>query len=183
MKATPTHLEGVVVLEPRVFSDERGFFTELYREERYRELGLPAFVQDNLAGSRKGVLRGLHYQWPRPQGKLVYVLSGSVLDVAVDVRPGSPDFGRSVAVELSEHNRQQLWIPEGFAHGYLVLSEFALVGYKCSDVYVPEYDRVIRWNDPQLAIRWPLDQPILSAKDRSAPLLAEAAPLLPHASP
>ncbi len=180
MKATPTALEGVVVIQPSVFADERGYFTELYREERYAELGLPPFVQDNLAGSRKDVLRGLHYQWPRPQGKLVYVVSGSVLDVAVDVRPDSPTFRRWVSVELSEQNHRQLWIPGGIAHGYLVLSESALVCYKCTEVYVPEYDRVVRWDDAEIGIDWPVTEPILSEKDRAAPALKDA-PVLPDA--
>lgn len=174
MNVVPTRLDGVLVVEPDVFTDERGFFTESYHAERYtREAGLPRFVQDNLAGSRRGVLRGLHYQWPRPQGKLVSVLRGAILDVCVDIRPDSPTFRAWLSFELSDDNRRQLYVPEGFAHGYATLTDDVLCLYKCTDVYVPENDRVVRWDDPELGIEWPLDQPVLSAKDAGAPLLAE----------
>ena len=176
MKISRTDLDGVLVLEPAVYRDDRGFFTELYHEPRYREAGLPPFVQDNLAGSGRKVLRGLHYQWPRPQGKLIHAAAGAVLDVAVDIRVGSPSFGRWVGVELSEENRRQLYIPPGFAHGYVVLGASALVAYKCTDVHVPENDRVIRWDDPTIGVDWPLADPVISDKDRNAPLLADIRP-------
>lgn len=176
MKATSTELGGALIIEPPVHADDRGFFTELYHSDRYRELGIPPFVQDNLAGSNARVLRGLHFQWPRPQGKLVYALEGAILDVAVDIRSGSATFGRWVAVELSAENRRQLYVPEGFAHGYAVLGDRALVAYKCTELYAPEHDRAIRWNDPDIGIEWPYPDPVVSAKDRAAPLLAELPP-------
>ncbi len=178
MKVTATALAGVLVLEPDVHRDERGWFSELWNRERLaREAGIDVdFVQDNAAWSGPRVLRGLHYQWPAPQGKLVSVTRGAVLDVAVDIRPASATFRQWVGVELSDDNRRQLWIPEGFAHGYAVLGAEALVTYKCSAPWVREYDRVIRWDDPSIGIEWPFPDPVLSARDRTAPLLGELQP-------
>jgi dTDP-4-dehydrorhamnose 3,5-epimerase len=181
MKITETTLPGLLIIEPKVFGDARGFFQELYQEEHYAERGIAArFVQDNLSRSALGVLRGLHLQNPRPQGKLVTVLRGAVLDVAVDARLGSPTFGRHVAVELSEANRRQLWIPRGFAHGFLVRSESADFFYKCDDVYSPADELVLAWNDPQIGIDWGCDAPNLSARDREGATLAALAGRLPH---
>lgn len=172
MKVIQTALPGCVVIEPKVFGDDRGFFFESWNAERFQPLGLPAsFVQSNVSSSSQGVLRGLHYQWPRPQGKLVSVLEGEVYDVAVDIRRGSPTFGRWEAVLLSAENKRQFWIPEGFAHGFAVLSETALFSYLCTDVYVKEADAGIRWNDADIAVDWPISQPLLSAKDEQAPFL------------
>jgi len=179
MRVTPTELPEVLLVEPQVFGDARGFFFETFQAERYASAGIPrVFVQDNLSRSAKGTLRGLHFQEPRAQGKLVLVLRGAVWDVAVDVRRGSPRFGAWVGLELSEENRRQLWVPPGFAHGFCVLSDTADFFYKCTDLYVPETERAVRWDDPALAIRWPISAPLLSVKDRAAPLLAEA-PVLP----
>lgn len=179
MKVTPTALPDVLIVEPTLFSDARGFFFEAFHEARFQEaVGQPVrFVQDNESCSVRGVLRGLHYQVaPHAQGKLVRCIEGVVFDVAVDLRRSAPTFGQWVAVELSEANRRQLWIPPGFAHGFLTLSERARLLYKTTDYYAPACDRSLAWNDPQLAIAWPqLDVPlILSEKDRSAPPLAEA---------
>ena len=176
MNVIETALEGVRIVEPRRFEDERGWFMELHHAPRYEDAGFPAFVQDNVAFSRQGVLRGLHYQWPRPQGKLVYVLDGAVLDVAVDIRAGSPTIRRWVGVELSARNGRQLFIPEGFAHGYAVLSPSAVLGYKCTEIFVPEYDRVLRWDDAAIGIDWPVTDPVLSQKDRAAPRLDQIRP-------
>lgn len=176
MKLIPTSLPGCLVIEPAVFGDSRGFFFETWNAERFAEVGLPSqFVQNNVSSSSKGVLRGLHYQWPRPQGKLVSVLEGEVYDVAVDIRRGSPTFGRWASVVLSAENRKQFWIPEGFAHGFAVLSERALFNYLCTDVYVKEADAGIRWSDAEIAIDWPISKPVLSAKDETAPFLKEVA--------
>jgi dTDP-4-dehydrorhamnose 3,5-epimerase len=176
LKLIPTALPGCLVIEPTVFGDSRGFFYETWNAERFGEHGLPTqFVQSNVSSSAKGVLRGLHYQWPRPQGKLVSVLEGEVYDVAVDVRRGSPTFGRWASVVLSAENRKQFWIPEGFAHGFAVLSERALFNYLCTDVYVKEADAGIRWNDADIAVDWPISAPTLSAKDETAPFLGEIA--------
>ncbi|GIX30237.1 MAG: dTDP-4-dehydrorhamnose 3,5-epimerase [Porticoccaceae bacterium] len=173
MEVVATALPEVLLLKPRAFGDERGWFQETYQAERYRALGIAAtFVQDNLSFSRRGVLRGLHLQDPHPQGKLVYVLVGEVFDVAVDLRPHSPTFGRWVAECLSAANRHQLWIPPGFAHGFCVLSETALFAYKCTDYYHPEAERCLRWDDPELAIPWPVAEPVVSAKDRAGLPLA-----------
>lgn len=177
MKATRLAIPEVVLLEPKVFGDSRGFFYESYNERVFREAtGVDArFVQDNHSRSARGVLRGLHYQVRQPQGKLVRVARGAVFDVAVDVRRGSPTFGRWVGAELSEDNQRQLWIPEGFAHGFLVLSESADFLYKTTDYYAPEHERSIAWNDPEIGIAWPLDgAPQLSAKDQAAGALAAA---------
>jgi dTDP-4-dehydrorhamnose 3,5-epimerase len=175
MKVLPTELPGVLILEPRVFGDERGFFMEMFHAKRYADAGIPGpFVQDNYSRSAKGTLRGLHFQEPQAQGKLVQVLAGAVYDVAVDVRRGSPTFGRWVAVELSTDNRRQLWIPPGFAHGFCVLSESADFHYKCTTLYAPEAEHGVLWNDPDLGIPWPLSEPLLSAKDAKAPRLKDA---------
>jgi dTDP-4-dehydrorhamnose 3,5-epimerase len=175
----PLELPGVLLVHPRVHGDARGFFLETFQAGRYAEAGIPGpFVQDNWSRSVKGTLRGLHFQQPHAQGKLVSVMSGAVWDVAVDVRRGSPTFGRHVAVELSAENKAQLWIPPGFAHGFCVLSDSADLVYKCTAPYIPEADRSLRWNDPALDIPWPVRSPLLSARDLSAPLLADA-PALP----
>lgn len=174
MKVTDTDLPGVKLVEPRVFGDERGWFLETWREERYREHDIgPVFVQANCSQSSRGVLRGLHYQWPEPQGKLVWVSSGRVFDVAVDIRPDSSCFGRWAAVELDAESHHQLWIPEGFAHGFQVLSDTATFNYLCTCPYRGEFDASIAWNDPEIAVDWPLDPTGLSDKDRAAPRLAE----------
>ena len=177
MRVIETSLPGCMVIEPAVFGDERGVFFETWNAERFASQGLPTrFVQSNVSTSSKGVLRGLHYQWPRPQGKLVSVLEGEVYDVAVDIRRGSPTFGRWEGVILSAENRRQFWIPEGFAHGFAVLSERAVFNYLCTDVYVREADAGVRWNDGAIAVDWPVGDPILSAKDAAAPFLDEIAP-------
>jgi dTDP-4-dehydrorhamnose 3,5-epimerase len=177
MQVQTTALPGVLILEPRVFGDARGFFMETWHARRYAEAGLPeAFVQDNLSFSQRGVLRGLHYQNPQTQGKLVYVLQGEVFDVAVDIRVGSPTFGRWVGATLSAENRRQFWVPPGFAHGFCVTSETALFAYKCTDYYCPECEGSILWNDPAIGIEWPLGNPTLSAKDAAAPPLAQVGP-------
>lgn len=176
MKVIETRLPGCVVLEPRVFGDSRGFFFEGWNRQRFEALGLEMnFVQSNISSSSRDVLRGLHYQWPRPQGKLVSVLEGEVYDVAVDIRRGSPTYGQWDAVVLSAENRRQFWIPEGFAHGFAVLSERALFHYLCTDVYVAEHDAAIRWNDADIAVDWPVSSPTLSAKDEVAPFLKDIA--------
>jgi dTDP-4-dehydrorhamnose 3,5-epimerase len=164
----------VLLLEPRVFQDERGLFFESWQSERYRALGIEgAFVQDNVSRSARGVLRGLHYQLPRAQGKLVTVLEGAVWDVAVDLRVGSSTFGEWVGMELTGGAPRQVWIPPGFAHGFQVLSETALFSYKCTEVYSPADERSLRWDDPEVGIEWPLPSPLLSEKDRHAPLLRD----------
>ncbi len=179
MKVLTTELPGVLVLEPRAFQDARGSFMEVFHSARYAAAGIPGtFVQDNLSRSVKGTLRGLHFQEPNGQGKLVQVLSGSVYDVVVDVRRGSPTFGRWTAMELTGENRLQLWVPPGFAHGFCVLSERADFFYKCTDFYSPTSERSIAWNDPELAIPWPVSAPLLSPKDAAAPGLKDA-PVLP----
>jgi dTDP-4-dehydrorhamnose 3,5-epimerase len=175
MKVEETGIPGVLLLQPRVFGDARGFFMELWQRDRYAALGLPAeLVQDNLASSARGVLRGLHLQYPHAQGKLVQVISGSVFDVAVDMRRGSPWFGRWAGAHLSGENRHQLWIPPGFAHGYCVLSDVAVFCYKCSDFYHSEHELSVLWSDPQIGIDWPVEgEPVLSAKDRAGLPLAD----------
>jgi dTDP-4-dehydrorhamnose 3,5-epimerase len=180
MRFIPTDLPGVILVEPTVFGDERGFFMEVYHEAKFRDGGIPdAFVQDNHSRSVRGVLRGLHYQLPNPQGKLVRAVAGSVFDVAVDIRRGSPHFGRWVGVELSAENKRQLWIPPGFAHGFCVTSDVAEVVYKCTTLYDGPSDRGIRWDDPAIGISWPVEAPTLSPKDAAAPRLADAA-LIPE---
>jgi len=172
MKVLPTAIPEVLIIEPDVIGDARGFFCETYRAERYAAHGIARpFVQDNLSRSARGVLRGLHLQNPKPQGKLLTVLRGCVLDVAVDVRRGSPTFARHVAVELSEENRRQFWVPRGFAHGFVVRSEAADVFYKCDEAYSPADEITVRWDDPEIAIAWGIAAPSLSARDASAPLL------------
>ncbi|NIP73831.1 MAG: dTDP-4-dehydrorhamnose 3,5-epimerase [Gammaproteobacteria bacterium] len=176
MRAIATALPDVMVVEPQVFGDARGYFFESYNQGRFEEaIGREArFVQDNQSRSAQGVLRGLHYQLHQAQGKLVRVLAGEIFDVAVDIRRSSPHFGRWVGERLSAQSKRQLWIPEGFAHGFYVLSDFAEVLYKTTDYYTPEHERCIRWDDPSLAIRWPLaGAPALSAKDGQAPPLSE----------
>jgi dTDP-4-dehydrorhamnose 3,5-epimerase len=166
MRSLPTALPGVVVFEPRVFGDARGYFLETWNQERYASSGAaPTFVQDNVSSSAQGVLRGLHFQHPHGQGKLVTVLEGEVFDVAIDIRVGSPTFGQSVGVVLSGETKRQIYIPPGFAHGFCVTSERALFMYKCTDSYAPEAEGGIIWNDPDLGIEWPIERPALSAKD------------------
>jgi dTDP-4-dehydrorhamnose 3,5-epimerase len=174
VKVIATALPDVLIIEPRVFGDSRGFFLETFQAERYASAGIGGpFVQDNLSRSVRGTIRGLHFQEPRAQGKLVQVLQGIVWDVALDVRKDSPHFGSWVGVDLSEENRRQLWIPPGFAHGFCVLSEAADFFYKCTDFYVPDFERTVRWDDPALGIRWPIFQsPLISEKDQAAPTLA-----------
>ncbi len=177
MKVLPTPLPGVVVIEPQVFGDARGFFYESYNEATYREAGIDRrFVQSNVSRSARGVLRGLHYQWPNPQGKLVSVLEGEVYDVAVDIRRGSPTFGRSFGVMITAENHRHFWVPEGFAHGFCVVSEFATFSYQCTALYDPKADTGIRWNDAALAIDWPVSAPLLSDKDGKTQLLADVPP-------
>lgn len=166
MQIIPSRLAGALIIEPRVFGDARGFFMETWNAARYAEAGITAeFVQDNLSFSRRGVLRGLHFQKPNPQGKLVYVLAGEVFDVAVDIRVGSPTFGQWESVVLSSENRRQFYVPPGFAHGFCVTSETALFAYKCTDLYNPAAEGSVLWNDPDLAIPWPVSAPEFSAKD------------------
>jgi len=177
MKATPTALPEVLLLEPRVHGDERGFFMESWNARTFREAtGLDAaFVQDNHSRSARNVLRGVHYQVVRPQGKLIRVVSGSVFDVAVDLRRSSPRFGKWVGVELSAQNHRQMWIPPGFGHGFLVTSDAADFLYKTTEYWIGEFDRTLRWNDPALGIDWPLTgEPVLAARDAAAPLLDAA---------
>lgn len=169
-----TELPGCVVVEPTVFGDERGFLYESWNKERFAERGLSmSFVQNTVSLSSRGVLRGLHYQWPNPQGKYVSVLEGEVYDVAVDIRRGSPTFGQSAAVVLSAVNKRHFWIPEGFAHGFVVLSERALFSYLVTAPYDKQADAGIRWNDASLGIDWPVSEPQLSGKDAAAPFLAD----------
>ena len=169
-----TRLDGVLVVVPKVFEDPRGFFFESYHADKYREGGVDAaFVQDNHSRSSRGTLRGLHAQWRKPQGKLVRVLAGEIYDVAVDARQKSPTFGQWVGVTLSAENRHQIWVPPGFVHGFCVTSEFAEVEYKCTDVYDPGYELTVLWNDPAIGIDWPIDDPLLSAKDAEGKPLRE----------
>jgi len=178
MKVLETALPGVLIIEPKVFGDARGFFLETFHKQRYAEAGIPAkgleFVQDNHSRSSKGVLRGLHFQLENPQGKLVSAGTGVVFDVAADVNPDSPTFGRWVGVELSEANHRQLWIPPGYAHGFCVLSDIADFQYKCTALYHPQSDSGVAWNDPDLNITWPIENPTLSEKDMALPRLSEA---------
>jgi dTDP-4-dehydrorhamnose 3,5-epimerase len=176
VKVERTTLPGVVIITPIVHTDNRGSFREAWQCERYADAGLPReWVQDNISTSHRGVLRGLHYQHPQPQGKLVTVLRGEIMDVAVDVRAGSPTFGTFVAVSLSSANGRQLWIPEGFAHGFVVLSDEAMVHYKVTQPYHPGGDRTIAWNDPDIGIDWPVMNPIISTKDAGGRRLADFA--------
>jgi dTDP-4-dehydrorhamnose 3,5-epimerase len=176
MTCRRTALDGVLVIEPRVFGDPRGYFFESWHLERYRDLGIPeTFAQDNVSRSVQGTLRGLHVQEPYAQGKLIHVLDGEVFDVAVDARVGSPTFGRWIGERLSSENHLQMYVPPGFAHGFCVLSASALLSYKCTERYHPEAELSIAWNDPGLAIAWPVDAPILSGRDASAPRLSAIA--------
>ena len=177
MNVKETKLAGVLVLEPDVFSDERGFFLETWNSARYENAGIQGpFVQDNISFSKKGVLRGLHFQYPQSQGKLIQVLSGEVVDIAVDIRVGSPTFGHWVSEVLSDANHRQIYIPQGFAHGYCVISETAVFSYKCTDFYNPATENGIIWNDPDLNIDWPIKEPILSPKDKEYPRLKDFQP-------
>lgn len=176
MKVIETELPGCVVIEPQVFGDSRGFFFESFNCDKLAAHGLsPAFVQGNVSASSQGVLRGLHYQWPKPQGKYVSVIEGEVWDVAVDIRRGSPTFGKWTAVVLSAENKRHFWIPEGFAHGFVVLSERAVFTYLCTATYDAKADAALRWDEPSFAIDWPVSNPQLSDKDARAPLLADVA--------
>ena len=178
MDVIRTALPGVLVIQPKVFADDRGFFLETYSAIRFQQAGLPEhFVQDNHSRSRAGVLRGLHYQEPNAQGKLVRCTRGAVWDVAVDIRRGSPDFGKWFGLELTEENGTMLWIPPGFAHGFCATVDDTDVIYKCTTVYDGPSDRGIAWNDPALAIAWPIREPLLSPKDAAAPRLADAVTL------
>lgn len=181
MNVTALAIPDVLLIEPKVFGDDRGFFLETFHDERYAEHGIPsgAFVQDNLSKSRQGILRGLHIQHPHGQGKLVTCPLGEVFDVAVDVRLGSPTFGQWVGAHLSESNHHQLWIPPGFAHGFQVLSETALFAYKCTERYHPQDEFSVLWNDPAVGVQWPLAEPTLSEKDRAAPTLEAQRSRLP----
>jgi dTDP-4-dehydrorhamnose 3,5-epimerase len=178
MQFLPTQIPEVLIIEPKIFGDERGFFMETYREEAFVQAGIrAAFVQDNLSGSRQGVLRGLHYQIKQPQGKLFRVLLGEVFDVAVDLRRSSPSFGQWVGVQLSAQNRRQVWVPPGFAHGFYVLSDWAEIYYKVSDYYAPQWERTLLWNDPAIGIDWPLLPEVmveLSPKDQQGLALDRA---------
>lgn len=169
-----TGLPGVLLIEPRVFTDDRGFFMETHHYQKYADRGLDfTFVQDNHSHSRQGTLRGLHYQLKHAQGKLIYVVKGEVFDVAVDIREGSPTFGKWVGARLSEENRKQIYVPEGFAHGFCVLSEWADVIYKCTDFYSPDDEYGINWADNEIGIEWPVKDPVLSEKDSKNPILKD----------
>lgn len=175
MITSPTTLKDCVLIEPRVFQDDRGFFLETYNANRYRDAGVPlAFVQDNHSRSKLHTLRGLHYQIDRPQGKLVWAIRGEIFDVAVDLRRSSPSFGQWYSVVLSAENRRQLYVPPGFAHGFCALSEGTEIIYKCTDLYSPGGERTIAWNDPTLAIDWPVESPLLSPKDAEGLLFSDA---------
>ncbi|QTA85753.1 dTDP-4-dehydrorhamnose 3,5-epimerase [Desulfonema magnum] len=177
MNIITTSIEGILVIEPKVFKDNRGFFMETYQQHRYSEFGINhTFVQDNLSFSARGTLRGLHFQVTRPQAKLVQAITGEIFDVAVDIRPGSPTFGKWTGIHLSEQNKRQLFIPEGFAHGFCVLSEIAHFLYKCSDVYQPDDEGGILWSDPDIGIDWPVKNPVISDKDRKYPHLSDLLP-------
>lgn len=182
MKIIETPLEGLLIIEPRIFGDDRGFFIETHHRQRYREYGINRnFVQDNLSFSVKGTLRGLHFQKKNPQAKLVQALTGEIFDVAVDMRPASATYGKWFGIKLSEQNKCQLFIPEGFAHGFCVLSENAHFLYKCSAYYDPQDEGGILWSDQTLAIDWPINKPIISEKDRRLPKLADLTPPQPGA--
>ena len=177
MRVIETELADCWVLEPKVFNDERGYFYETWNKQTFAELGLNLeFKQANLSSSTRGVLRGLHYQWPKPQGKLVQVLEGEAYDVAVDIRSNSPNYGRWVAVILSAENKRQLWMPPGFAHGFVALSERVTFSYLCTEIYDASCDANLRWDDASLAIDWPVSNPTLSNKDAKAPFLCDIPP-------
>lgn len=174
MKTLNTSLPGVMIIEPDAFVDSRGFFMETYHQDKYREYGIkPAFVQDNLSYSIRGTLRGLHYQFPHAQAKLVQVITGEIFDVAVDIRRGSPTLSQWIGINLSDENKRQLYIPGGFAHGFYVISETAFVVYKCSDFYAPDSEAGILWCDPELDIDWEVENPLLSDKDSKYPRLGD----------
>lgn len=177
MKFIPTSIPDIISIEPRVFGDSRGFFMETYQAQKFADAGIPVdFVQDNHSGSRRGTLRGLHYQIRQAQGKLVRVVAGEIFDVAVDLRRSSPTFGQWVGILLSTENKRQVWVPAGFAHGFYVTSEWAEIVYKTTDFYAPEWERTLAWNDPQLNVQWPLvdgQPPVMSAKDTQGKLLTE----------
>jgi dTDP-4-dehydrorhamnose 3,5-epimerase len=184
MNIIKTAIPGVLIIEPKIFGDARGFFLETFQADRYAEHGIAGpFVQDNLSRSARGALRGLHFQNPKPQGKLVTVLRGAVRDVVVDVRVGSPTFGRHMAVDLDDDNRRQLWVPRGFAHGFVVRSDSADFFYKCDELYSPADEKVLRWNDPELGIDWGVDTPLLSPRDSDGKSLRQLAALLPRFEP
>jgi dTDP-4-dehydrorhamnose 3,5-epimerase len=173
MKITPGKLDGILIIEPRAFKDDRGFFYESFQQQRYQDAGIPAMLQDNMSHSNQNTLRGLHYQQPFAQGKLVWVTRGKVWDVMVDIRRSSPTFKQWWSVTLSEDEPKQIYIPPGFAHGFCVLSDSADFFYKCTDYYSPQAEHGIAWNDPEINIQWPVTHPILSAKDQTYPLLCE----------
>lgn len=175
MQVIDTKIDGVKIIQPTVFSDTRGFFMETFEKRRFQDmLDIDLdFVQDNYSRSSRGVLRGLHYQDIKPQGKLVRVVRGEVYDVAVDIRPDSPTFGKWEGIVLSEENKTQLWIPPGLAHGFVVLSEIADFEYKCTDYYSPEHERCLMWNDPDVGVAWPVRHPVLSEKDKNGKFLRE----------
>jgi dTDP-4-dehydrorhamnose 3,5-epimerase len=180
MKFLPTQLPGVLIVEPDVYRDQRGWLLETYHVQKYREAGIPLpFVQDNCSSSVRGTLRGLHFQMIRPQGKLIRVMRGEIFDVAVDTRRGSPTFASWVGVALSGQDFKQIYIPPGFAHGFCVLSDVALVEYKCTDVYMPGGEVTIRWDDPGIGIQWPITCPLLSSKDAAGKSLADLRDQLP----
>ena len=185
MQCIETGIPGLLVVEPQVHGDDRGYFMETWHSRRYGAARLPdRFVQSNVSRSSAGVVRGLHYQYPEPQGKLVYVLEGRIFDVAVDIRSDSPTFGQWVGVELSAANHRQLYVPEGFAHGFCVLGEVALLAYHCTREFSAEYDAAIAWNDPDIGVEWPIEPLSLSDKDRNAPRLRDIAPeRLPKMTP
>lgn len=171
MDIIQTPLSGLLVIQLKLFHDHRGYFLESFQKNRYNELGIPDFIQDNVSHSKQSVLRGLHYQLPHPQGKLIWVIHGSIWDIALDIRIHSPTFGQWYSLELSDKHLTQLYVPAGFAHGFCVLSEYADVYYKCTDFYMPMYEHGIAWNDPHLHIPWPVKHPILSPKDNLLPTL------------
>jgi dTDP-4-dehydrorhamnose 3,5-epimerase len=184
MKFLPTQLPGVLIVEPDVYRDQRGWFVETYHVHKYQEAGIPLpFVQDNCSSSVRGTLRGLHLQMTRPQGKLIRVIRGEIFDVAVDVRRRSPTFASWVGVTLSGQDFKQIYIPPGFAHGFCVLSDVAEVEYKCTDVYAPDGEVTIRWDDPRIAIQWPIERPLLSTKDAAGQLLNDLGDQLPDYQP
>jgi dTDP-4-dehydrorhamnose 3,5-epimerase len=184
MNIIETAIPGVLIIEPKIFGDARGFFLETFQAARYASHGIAGpFVQDNLSRSARGTLRGLHFQNPKPQGKLVTVLRGAVRDVVVDVRIGSPTFGRHVVADLDDDNRRQLWVPRGFAHGFVVRSDSADFFYKCDGLYSPADEKVLRWNDPELSIDWGVETPLLSPRDSDGKSLMQLAGLLPHFEP
>lgn len=173
MKTSSTQISGLLVLEPKVFSDARGYFVETWQRERYLEAGLPEFVQDNVSWSRKDVLRGMHLQFPQAQGKLVSVAEGEIYDVVVDLRRESPTFGQWHGETLDSKSGRQFYIPPGLAHGFVVLSEFAVFSYKCSDYYNPAGELTLRWDDPQVGIKWPTESPVVSEKDGQGMLISQ----------